>query len=50
MILAAVCGGPTKLESHAMEFKKLKGTAIHDQGEDFAADVHQHDAAPFVGI
>ena len=49
-ILVAKCGGPTKLESCAVEFKKSKGTAIHDRGEDIAADVHQHDTAPFVGI
>jgi hypothetical protein len=49
-ILAAKCGGPSKLESRAMELKESKGTPIHDQGEDFATDIHQHDTGPFVWV
>ena len=49
-ILAAECGGLPKLESHAMEFEESKGTPIHDRGEDFATDIHQHDTAPFVWV
>jgi hypothetical protein len=33
-----------------MEFKEGKGTTIHYGGEDFTADIHQHDAMPFIGI
>jgi hypothetical protein len=38
-ILAAKCGGPSKLESCAMELEESKGMPIHDQGEDFATDL-----------
>ncbi len=49
-ILAAKCGGTPKLEFHAMEFEESEGTPIHDRGEDLAADIHQHDTTPFVGV
>ena len=49
-ILTAKGGGATKLESCPVEFMETEGTAIHDGGENLAADVHQHNTAPFVGI
>ena len=49
-ILAADGGSATKLKSCPMKFKKAEGTAVHDGGENLAADVHQHDASPFVRV
>ncbi len=49
-ILAAECGGATKLELGAVEFEQAKCSPVHNGREDFAANIHQHNASPFVWI
>ena len=49
-ILTADGGSATKLKSCPVKFEKAEGTAIHDGGENLAADVHQHDASPLVWV
>jgi hypothetical protein len=33
-----------------MEFEKAKGTTIHDGRKNLAANIHEHNTAPFVRI
>jgi hypothetical protein len=33
-----------------MEFEETKGTTVHYGGEDFAANIHQHDTMPIIWI
>ena len=49
-ILIAKGGSTAKLESCAMELEEAKGTTIHDGRKNLAANIHEHEAAPFVWI
>ncbi len=33
-----------------MEFKETEGAVDHNRTEDLSADIHEHDASPFVGV
>ncbi len=32
------------------EFKETEGTVVQNQTEDLTADIHEHDASPFLGV
>ena len=49
-ILTTEGGGSTKLKSCSMEFEEMKEATIHYGGEDFAANIHQHDTTLFIWI